>query len=118
MTIAAIALAQLSPTWYTPVGQSDDDEKTEFRLKPLDGDEYGELADHMRLENGVLRITAEGLRQGLRLGLVDWRNFTTTNGETLEFSRVNFRFIPYNVRADLVSRIVEISQLSEDTEKN
>ena len=114
------ALEGLVPAWHTPAGQVEDDPAnppTRFKCKPLDGDEYAEVADHVRLVNGLPRITATGQKLCLMYGLVDWENFKDSSGK-VEFMAGNFRLIPYLERTALTSHIFNVSSLSGEQEKN
>lgn len=111
------ALENLVGCWYTPEGQ-DDETTTRFKCRPLDGEQYGNVVGHFsRGENGGLTISGEGHKICLRYGLEDWENFNNANGEVKCFA-ANHRLIPFAVRNELVTHILEISSLSGEQEKN
>jgi len=112
MTIRA--LEGFVPTWYTPAGQ--DGIVTRFKLKPLDGEEYGDVAEHFSFEDGMLKLSNQGMKNALAHGLVGWENFTTEAG-AIDFSQAYFKTIPYYVRQDLAREIVLRSDLSPGEKK-
>lgn len=111
------ALEGLQPSWYTPAGQDDGDKPTRFRLKPLDGDQFAEVADHVRPVDGVLKIDAQGQLLCLRYGLADWENFEDSSGP-VRFQASNFRLIPYLTRTELSTKIFTMSSIDGEQEKN
>ena len=111
------ALENLVASWYTPEGQ-DEENPTRFKCKPLDGEQYGNIVGHFaRGENGGLTISGEGHKLCLRYGLEDWENFDDSSGPVKCFP-ANHRLIPFSIRNELVTHILEISSLSEEQEKN
>jgi len=111
------ALEGLVPTWYTPEGQDKDDKPTRFKFCPLDGDQYAEVADHVALVNGSIRISALGQKICLSTALKGWENFEDSNGP-IEFMPSNFRLIPYSDRVGLAMHIFTSSSLSGEQSKN
>lgn len=111
------ALEGLTPTWFTPPGQDGDDKPTRFKCRPLDGNEYAEVADYVGFIGGGLKIGAAGQLLCLRYGLADWDGFEDSAGP-VEFNMVNIRRIPYSTRTALATHIFVSSNLSEDQEKN
>ncbi len=111
------ALAGLLPAWYTPKGQDDDDKPTRFKVRPLDGEQYGDVAEHVGVVNGAVRLSSRGISQCLKHALIGWENFTGVDGDVAFFA-ANFRLIPYLIRVELATHIFIISSLSEEQEKN
>ncbi len=110
------ALEGFAPEWWTPEGQEQQN-PTRFKIRPLDGAEYGEVADHLSVEGTRFFISAKGREVALRYGLEDWENFANSKGP-IEFSEENKRYIPTKIRGLIVTRIMKISQLSGDEVKN
>lgn len=110
------ALEGLAPEWYTPKGQDKDSAPTRFRVKPLNGYEYGEVSDYLTIDGGRFFIRNEGRDRCLKYGVVDWENFSNSTGK-VDFDPENLAMIPHVVRVELVTRIMEISSLSEDQKK-
>lgn len=116
--MAIKALEGLAPEWYEPPGQAGDDYPTRFKIRPLDGAEFGEVADYVTMtEDGVPMIRAAGRDRCLKMALLDWEHFTGVGGP-VEFSAANMRLIPHDVRVGIVNRVLMISTLTEDQEKN
>ena len=111
------ALSGLVPEWYTPAGQEDDPTPTRFRLRPLNGSEYGEVADYIDMVGGRIFIRNAGRDLCLKTALLDWENFEGFDGP-LEFSMNAIDLIPHTLRVELVNRILEISTLGEEQVKN
>ncbi len=115
--MAIKALAGITPEWYTPSGQEKDAVKTRFKIRPLDGGEYAEIMDAVELKNGVVRVTHAGRERALSMALVAWENFSNKDGE-LKFNQDNMRLIPFAERTDIVTRIINISNLTDEEVKN
>jgi len=111
------ALEGFAPEWYTPPGQDDSEPVTRFRIRPLDGAEYGEVADYVEIDDGQVMILSSGRNLCLQRGLLDWEHFSDSNGP-VKFSQANARLIPHEYRMQLVARILTISNLDRDQEKN
>jgi len=110
------ALEGLTPTWFTPPDQ-DTDAPVRFRIRPLNGSEFGEVSDYLTLQSGRYYIKNAGRDVALNLALVDWENFNDSKGP-VAFSREAIARIPYPVRVALVSQILELSSLPEEHAKN
>ncbi len=109
------AIEGLVPAWYTPAGQ-DDVAPARFKLRPLDGEQYGDVADHVGVINDDVRISSKGIGICLRHALVDWDNFEGSDGP-VPFSIHAQRLIPYTVRAELATHVFVASGVSDDQKK-
>lgn len=109
----------ITPFWYTPKNEEGKENPTQFHLKPLTGVEMFEA--EMHVEDGDLKATAKGARAALRLGLLDWKNFSDSSGPVL-FDKndkdANLSRLPYGLAADLFRAIFEHSILTEAARKN
>jgi hypothetical protein len=106
----------MAPEWYSPEGDTAD--ATRFKIRPLDGAEFGEIADYVTIrEGGQPMILAAGRDRCLKAALIDWENFNDLTGP-VKFTPHNMRRIPHEYRVAIVNRILAISTLSEDEEKN
>ena len=111
------AIEGLAPEWYTPPGQ-DEENPTRFKVRPLDGAEFGEVADAVKFtDTGSPYITSAGRDRALVLALTDWENFNDSKGPML-YTRNNMRLIPHETRVAIVNRILAISTLTGEQEKN
>jgi hypothetical protein len=114
--MAIRALEGMAPEWYAPEGNTDD--ATRFKIRPLDGAEFGEIADYVTIrDSGHPMILAAGRDRCLKMALLDWENFNNQAG-AVKCTPHNMRLIPHEYRVAIVNRILAISTLSEDEEKN
>lgn len=113
------AFESFAPAWFTPDDQDvDDGAEVAFFVRPLDGEQYAEVAQHMRLEGHQMRFTAAAEKLALRYGLVDWRNLRTPGGDLVEYALAEHKRLPFVVRKMIFAEIMKRSELSEDDEKN
>lgn len=108
----------LVPEWYTPPGQDGDPAPARFHIRPLNGAEFGEVADHLEITAAGAVIRHAGRERALAMGLIGWENFFDSSGKNLPFSAANARLIPHEYRTHIVTRIINISYMSEEQEKN
>lgn len=111
------ALENFTPRWWTPPGQAGD-EQVAFKIQPLDGIQYAEVAQNVVQISGSSGFGAEATTVAIKHGLVGWRNFKTPSGVEVVFSPANIRLIPFNVRTAIFAEILDISGLDEAQEKN
>lgn len=106
------------PEWFTPSGQDDAEVKTRFRVQGLDGHQYSQVADHIAFgEGGRVYFNATARDKALTWGVLNWEHFSGTDGD-IHYSLANLRLIPHLVRVELFNRIMALSEISEDEEKN
>lgn len=108
------ALDGISPEWYTIPDQEEcgEEDKAQFRIWPLTGPQLLEVNQHFELETST--IAGPGLYLAFKLGCKDWRNIKDRRDEEMKFSKLNFDYIPPQVLAQVGSRIVKISMLTEE----
>lgn len=111
--MAMTAISGLEPEWYTP-NQPDDGAPTEFLLKPLNGMEYAAVLVHSNAAGGV---SIQGVREAIRYGLIDWKNFNDADGKAVPFSQLNSSRINAVTLLELADKILEISELTGDQKK-
>ena len=111
------ALENFAPRWWAPEDQ-DPDHLVEFEIRPLDGEQYAELAQYVITVDDQTRFGADAVKVALRHGLVGWRGLKTQSGADVECRPGNHKLLPFEIRSLIFARILEISNLDEDQEKN
>jgi hypothetical protein len=71
-----------------------------------------EVNQHFVMETSS--IAGPGLFLAFKMGCRDWRGIKDRHGEEMKFSKVNFDYIPPQVLAQVGSRIVKVSMLTEE----
>ncbi len=112
--MAIKALGGISPEWYTP-GSDDDDNPTRFQVKPLTVEQFEQVVVYN--ENGVLTLPVPNYAKVLKYGVIGWENFAGDTGD-VKFSIVNLSLIPTAVRTELAMHIMNLSLLRESEAKN
>lgn len=116
--MAITALNKVSPAWYTPECEREEEAPTKFKLRPLTPAERESVMDVMDAE-GNLGIPPKNYGKVLRIGLLDWENFNDPEtGKPMKASPVNHPRIPGDIRLELASEILIRSGLSEEEQKN
>jgi len=114
-----LAVKGLVAEWYTPEQSGDDEEKTAFEIKPLNGMVAMEVfAEGNTDANENLRLPGKALQKVLKHGLVNWRKFDDELGRPIKFSITNFHSMPQWVLNEIATEIIKISQLSGEERKN
>ena len=109
----------MSPDWYTPESEEDEEKPSKFKIKPLNGEQFMEVvADSETDRSGDIRLNGRGLKLALRYGIIDWENIEKENGIPLKFSVHNLKLLPMEVLSDLASEIVNRSAMEDDETKN
>ncbi len=117
--MAIKAIGGLTSQWYTPEQTGDDDEKTAFEIKPLNGLVAMEVfAEASSDANDNLRISGKAMQKVLKHGLVNWRNLNDEADRPVKFSIANLHRVPPFVLNEIATEIISISQLSGEEIKN
>jgi len=104
--------------WYVPLSEKEKDRPCRFKIRPLTGEELeNALYKHEFSKSGGLMIHPDGIKSALSNGILDWENVCDDRGE-VTFSRLSIRLLPYEIRAELASEIINMSFMSEEEEKN
>ncbi|MGI9202672.1 MAG: hypothetical protein ACR2Q3_01610 [Woeseiaceae bacterium] len=111
------ALDNFTATWWEPPGQ-DPGEAVGFQLRPLDGEQYAEVAQYVLTLDDQVRFSHQAMVAALKYGLVGWRGFKTAAGAELEHLVSNHKLIPFEVRSQIFGEILGLSNLDEAQEKN
>lgn len=110
------ALDNFTATWFEPEDQEGD--PVRFRIRPLDGEQYAQVAEHMRREGNRTLFTAAAEKLALRFGLVDWDGLKTPAGVEIPHGIAEHKRLPFVVRKIVFAEIMNRSSLSEADEKN
>lgn len=117
--MAIAAVKGLVAEWYTPEQKGEEEEKTSFEIKPLNGLIAMEVLAEGRTDaDGNLHIPGAAMLKTLKHGLVDWKNLNDEGGRPIKFSIANFHRLPAMVLNEIAQEIISISQLTGDDEKN
>ena len=119
--MATKALTGFTPTWFTPTDQRDKDidRPTRYKLKPLDGIQFLEVAANGDTQaDGTFMPNHKGRLLLLRNGIKGWENVVDHDDETLEFNIARIKFIPAPHLVECVNEILERSALGAADEKN
>lgn len=109
----------LSPEWYTPNDQVGEDQQCRFLLKPLTGAQHAEVLMEMSQRNGEsFLLNGKGMRLALEYGLADWDGVLDEVGAPLKFKRKRVADLPAHYHIELSHRVLNISGISEDEQKN
>lgn len=107
----------LTEQWFKPI--YDNDDGAEFKLRPLSQLTKIDVKAAVNPRTG--RVMAEGYRTAFYAGVVDWKGVVDgKTGEPLEFRAHAERIfdLPEAVQHELLAKLLEISELSEDDTKN
>ena len=130
--MAIKAVEGLVPVWYVPasekIKEADDEgnekeviapDATEFKLKPLNREQMDVVLEGAsQTEAGNLKLNSRGIGYALRYGLVDWKNFTDSQGREIKCTHPNFTKLPWGIGIELAGEIVNQSFMSEEDSKN
>jgi len=114
MTVTA--LTGLVPEWFTPKDEEDEDEQTKFKLHPLTTPQMAQIQVHYNVE--AQRIVATGLYLACQFGVKDWENLLDHEGHQMKFSKASLDVVPIELIAELGARILAMSVLTGEEEKN
>lgn len=111
---------KIAPAWFTPADEEGKEDAARYRIRPLDGMEFLEVAPHMYLDaSGYIHYDGKGMQILIRYGLMDWENhFDPETGECIEFNREALRRIPPLRLKVIAQEIADRTQLTEGERKN
>lgn len=116
------ALKGLVPVWYTPPkvdsdgNESGDSYDAEFLLRPLTAPQVAELQPYFDRATG--EITAKGLWRAAQLSVSNWRGVVDEEGNDVPYKLQMLELVPYSAIVKIGSRVLQISFLTGDEEKN
>ena len=120
--MAITAISAIKADWYTPESERDEEEtkRTRFKLQPLDGTQYLDvMAQVNTTPNGDIQMSGYGLRMAAKWGVVGWENFADPEtGKEMKFNAFTVARIPPVILKELVSEIMDRSELGEIQVKN
>ena len=112
----------LESEWFIPHSQRDSDSPVKFHIEPMTSPEFLLFSMGMSYkQNSDGSIAASFSDNSMEMALnkvKGWENVTDPGGEQLPFSIENLKRIPYDVLGELITRIAEISKLSQEERKN
>lgn len=108
----------LARQWYTPESQEGEEQPAAFQLEPLTGPDLAEALDG--LHKGEGQRSTMGLITAAVKGIKDWRNVADPSKEDkpMPFSTFAIKYLPAEVLFDLGSKVLEISQNTEDDRRD
>lgn len=115
----AKALNPFAPFEYVTLADRElpEPERTKFRLRGLNGSEFGHIAPELLLDDSTLAgCTGKGLDMALRYGLLGWENFENDKG-AVAFHPHNFALIEHSVRAELAMQVIAASYVHKAEKK-
>lgn len=115
------ALTGLAPEWYTPDDQKDDERPTRYKIKPLDGLQFLEVAANGEIApDGSFTPNHAGRLLLLRYGIKDWENVddAAKDGKPLKFNLARIKFLPVPHLVELSNVLLERSALGAQDQKN
>lgn len=110
------AAQQISPHWFTPVGQDADDEPTQFFVEPLTERDRANYQMQVVERDGRLVLEGSVFYDIALTKVKDWRNFPADAPE--DFSRSGLKTVPAAIMSEIGVHIWTAAELSEDAEKN
>lgn len=117
--MATKALTGLVAEWFTPEDQKDDEQPTRYKLKPLDGIQFMEVAANGdTLADGTFMPNHRGRLLLLRYGMKDWENVIDHDGEKLEFNLARLKFIRAQHLVECSNELLTRSAMGDDDAKN
>lgn len=113
------ALTGLVAEWFTPADQADDETPTRYKLKPLNGLQFMEVAQHGNVDgDGAFTPNHKGRLLLLHHGLKDWENVVDDKDESLGFNLARIKFIPTTHLVEISNELLMRSALGAEAEKN
>ena len=117
--MAIVAISGFMPVDYILNSDKDSGNPTVFKLKPLTGTEYLEVASEFSFSpEGDTKLSGKGMRLAIKYGLTGWTNFLDENDRQVKFSKGNIDKIPPVALMELTNAILEQSEAGEDLSKN
>ena len=110
------ALTGLVPEWYTPKGEEDEATPAEFHVKPLTAPQVAKVQSEFDGETG--EISGNGLYNAATMVVIGWKNVNDHNDRNLKFSKRALDQLPFALLLELGGKVLEMSFLSEDKQKN
>lgn len=97
---------KVSPRWFTPSSEEDEENPLQFRIKPLPGMQHLEI------------LQKQDLRAALLSGLIDWKNFFNKHGNENKFKLSKLDALPALILSEVANEIIRISKLTGEEQKN
>jgi hypothetical protein len=115
--MAIVVRSKLIPETYTPKSEIDADNPASFTLKPLNGLEYTDIMCHLIDDgDGNQRISVTGLNKLIKYGLVSAEGLTDEKGKQIK--KPGAEMLDPVLLSEIATRILDISNISENERKN
>lgn len=111
----------VSPEWYTLSVDEGEPDPVQFYIKPLSSFDWMDvMAMSTAQADDMFAVGMAGIKLGFRLGVKAWRNIEDVDkpGEQLKFSRAAMETLPVGWLMEVGQRVLELSRVSQDREKN
>lgn len=119
--MARKALDPITPFWWTPDDQKDDPKPARYKIRPLTGMQKIEINTDLKICPVGLIISAAGVRNVLRHGLLGWENIEDANGADVPFSDnidTNLARLSDQELIAISNRILQASDIGADEKKD
>ena len=118
----AKALQKLSPYWFE-LPTDEDEQKTRWYIKPLDGEELTDImmnvsyAGFDKKGKPMIQTNARSVALSLRYGVIGWENFRDEEGNEVEFSELNKKYIHWADRIALSKEVIGNATMNDALKK-
>lgn len=115
-------LKLLAASWFTPESEP----AARYQIRAMTGLEFLEWQAIMAkpektngaAKNGAQVMPVEAIEHALRSGIVSWADVVDAQENPVAWEPAHVRSLPYLHMLEVAAKIVEMSMLTEDVEKN
>lgn len=112
----------LTPFWYTPECDKDQEKPRKFQLRGLKGIEMMDLNVEARVVGNEARYPASAMMLAFTKALLDWENVTDPSGQQIKFDKASMRhnvdLLDFETITELFREILNASHFRETARKN
>ena len=112
--MAIVVQSKLTSEMYTPEQERSAKDPTRFKLRPLSGVQYLDVISYFVEGTNGQKLSAKGMEQVLSYGVVKAENLFNDKGKQTQA----LEYLDPITTAELVSRIMELSEIRESERKN
>ena len=103
---------------FIPEQFEKDEAPATFVLKPLSGRDALRIKSGYKFsDDGMMSISSSVLEHAIQKGLVDWKN-VCNDGREIPFKKNKVFELPGSLLQQIAMKIIEISDIQEEEEKN